>query len=64
MKNKKVVIWPFHGIFSSGNSITDAIGLIEAIDKNAHIYVLTKSNIIHGMTDENVQELKEHFGLN
>lgn len=40
------------------------IGLIEAIDKNAHIYVLTKSNIIHGMTDENVQELKEHFGLN
>lgn len=63
MKEKRVVVWPYHGIFSSGNSISDAIGLIEAIDKNAHIYVLTKSNMIQGMTDENVQELKEHFGL-
>ena len=63
MKNKRVVIWPFHGIFSSGNSIADAIGLIETIDKNAQIYVLTKSNVIHGMTDENVRDLKNHFGL-
>ena len=37
--------------------------LIEAIDKNAHIYVLVKSNIIHSITDENVRELKDHFGL-
>jgi rhamnulose-1-phosphate aldolase len=63
MKNKRVVIWPYHGIFSSGASIADAIGLIEAIDKNAHIYVLVKSNIIHSMTDENVRDLKDHFGL-
>ena len=64
MKKKRVVVWPFHGIFSSGNSISDAIGLIEAIDKNAQVYVLVKSNMIHGMTDENIYELKEHFGLN
>ena len=38
MKDKRVVVWPFNGIFSSGNSISDAIGLIEAIDKNAHVY--------------------------
>ena len=63
MKDKRVVVWPFHGIFSSGNSISDAIGLIEAIDKNAHVYVLVKANMMHGMTDENVRELKEHFGL-
>ena len=63
MKDKRVVVWPFHGIFSSGNSISDAIGLIEAIDKNAHVYVLFKSNMIHGMTNENVRELKDHFGL-
>lgn len=63
MKEKRVVVWPFHGIFSSGDSISDAIGLIEAIDKNAHVYVMVKSNIIHTMTDENVKELKEHFGL-
>ena len=37
--------------------------LIEAIDKNAHVYVLVKANMMHGMTDENVRELKEHFGL-
>ena len=63
MKDKRVVVWPFHGIFSSGNSISDAIGLIEAIDKNAHVYVLVKANMIHGMTNENVRELKDHFGL-
>ena len=37
------------------DSISDAIGLIEAIDKNAHVYVMVKSNIIHTMTDENVK---------
>ena len=37
--------------------------MIEAIDKNAHVYVLVKANMMHGMTDENVRELKEHFGL-
>ncbi|MBR2577489.1 MAG: rhamnulose-1-phosphate aldolase [Erysipelotrichaceae bacterium] len=63
MKNKRVVIWPFHGIFSSGNSLFDAIGLIETIDKNAHVYVLTKANMIHSMTDENVEELRKHFHL-
>lgn len=63
MKEKRVVVWPFHGIFSSGNSISDAIGLIEAIDKNAHVYVMVKSMMIHSMTDENVRELKDHFGL-
>ena len=63
MKNKRVVIWPFHGVFSSGNSIDDAIGLIEAIDKNAHVYVMTYPNATQSMTDQNVADLKKHFNL-
>lgn len=63
MKNKKAVIWPFHGMFSSGASIDDAIGLIETLDKNAQVYVSVKSNLINSMTDENVQELRRHFNL-
>lgn len=63
MKSKRVVIWPFHGIFSSGSSIDDAIGLIETLDKNAQVYTLVKSNMTHSMTDDNVKELMDHFGL-
>lgn len=63
MEKKRVVIWPFHGIFSSGSSIDDAIGLIETLDKNAQVYVSVKSNLINSMSDENVQELKKHFNL-
>ena len=64
MKNKRVVVWPFHGIFSSGNSLLDAIGLIETIDKNAGVYVAVAGRMNQSMTDENVEELREHFHLN
>ena len=64
MKNKRVVVWPFHGIFSSGNSLLDAIGLIETIDKNAGVYVAVTGRMNQSMTDENVEELREHFHLN
>lgn len=63
MRDKRVVIWPFHGIFSSGASISEAIGLIETLDKNALVYVNVKSNMMQSMTDENVEELKKHFNL-
>lgn len=63
METKKAVVWPFHGIFSSGSSIDDAIGLIETMDKNAQVYVLVKSNLKHSMTNKDIKDLKIHFNL-
>lgn len=63
MKTYRVVVWPYHGIFASGSSFDETIGLIETIDKNAHVYVLVGGNIKQCITDEQVHELADHFGL-
>lgn len=63
MNKTRVVIWPFHGMFASSNSLDEAIGLIETIEKNAQVYVVTKGNVIHSMTDNNVEELAHHFDI-
>ena len=63
MKTYRVVVWPYHGIFASGSSFDETIGLIETIDKNAHVYVSVGGNIKQCITDEQVHELADHFGL-
>ena len=50
-------------IFASGSSFDETIGLIETIDKNAHVYVSVGGNIKQCITDEQVHELADHFGL-
>lgn len=63
MKRFRVVVWPYHGIFASGASFDETIGLIETIDKNAHVYVSTGGAPKRCITAEQVAELADHFGL-
>lgn len=64
MERHRVVIWPCHGIFASGASFDEVIGLIETIEKNAQVYVSVNGSPRRMITDEQLSELAAHFGLN
>ncbi len=59
----RLIVWPLHGIIASGNSIDEAMGLIETVEKTAEIYVksmgLSKSPRV--VTDRQLMEIAENF---
>lgn len=64
MKEYRVVIWPYHGIFAAGNSLDDAVGLIETIEKNAQVYMLNGGELKRGITSDQLRSLADAFHLN
>lgn len=63
MKEFRVVVWPYHGIFACGNSLDEAIGLIETVEKNALVYMVNNGDIHRGITASQLKELANAFGL-
>lgn len=59
----RIVIWPFHGALTAGNSIDEALGLVETIEKTSKIFVLLKGGIKHFITDEQIIDLAKAFNL-
>lgn len=63
MLRHRVVIWPYHGLFASADTFDEVIGLIETIEKCAHVYVSVSGSPRHCITDDQLHELATHFGL-
>jgi len=63
MERFRLVVWPFHGILSSGDSFDEAIGLIETVEKNAQVYVAVGGHPTQCINDAQLGELAAHFGL-
>lgn len=63
MSDKRVVIWPYHGIFAAGKGFDEVIGLIETIEKCAQVYVSVNGAPKHCITNEELRSLADHFGL-
>lgn len=64
MSEFQAVMWPHHGIFASGNSLDEAYGLIEVIEKAAMIYTAISSQggeIKQEITDKELSEIAEYF---
>lgn len=59
LKQKK----PFHGIIAAGNSIDQVMGLTEAVEMTAEIYVKTMelSRSPRVVTDKQLLEIAEQF---
>jgi rhamnulose-1-phosphate aldolase len=65
MRKSRIVIWALHGVFAVGETIDDAYGLIETVEKAAQIYMLTKNHpLINEISDDNLRELAEYFNAN
>lgn len=63
MEKYRVVIWPIHGMFASGASLEETIGLIETIEKNAHIYLMCQGCLKNCIHDNQLKALAEAFHI-
>lgn len=63
MKEFRIVLWPHHGILACGQSIDQALGLIETVEKAAQVYILTEGKTKQCMTEEQIVELAYAFNL-
>jgi rhamnulose-1-phosphate aldolase len=64
MKQYRVCVWAQHGIFAAGASLDEALGLIEAVEKAAEIYIkVMNSKLLQSITDDELKTLAGAFGL-
>jgi rhamnulose-1-phosphate aldolase len=64
MERYRVCVWAQHGIFAAGASLDEALGLIEAVEKAAEIYIkLAGRPVLQSITDEELRALAGAFGL-
>jgi len=67
MEDHRLVVWPHHGIFGTGESLDDAFSLIETAEKAAEVYMLVASHhsgeIKQTITNEQLKELADAFGV-
>ena len=66
MSDYRLVLWPHHGIFASGDSMDEEFGLIETVEKAASIFTTIRSQggpILSEISDENLAQLAARFDL-
>lgn len=65
LKRFRLIIWPLHGIIATGNSIDEAMGLIETVEKTAEIYLksLEFNDSLKLLTDKQVLETATCFNV-
>ena len=65
MKDRRIVVWGYHGVFTTGKSMHDAFGLLELVDKCCEVW-LTAEACGHrnpGITDEELRVICDTFGI-
>ncbi len=64
MSDRRVVVWAHHGVFGSGASPDEALGLIETVDKAAEFYLLTAHlPIRQKINDSQLREMAAVLGV-
>lgn len=64
MRDFRVVVWAIHGILGTGNTLDEAFGLVETVEKTAQVYMLTKGqSIINTISDDGLWQLAKAFGV-
>lgn len=63
MKRYRLVTWTNHGVYGAGNTLDDAFGLIETVEKTAQIYMLTLGHAINEIPDEVILGLARLWDL-
>ena len=66
MRDSRVVIWPHHGIMGAGQSMDDAFGLVETVEKAADIYMRVVSvpgGFKQKISSDQLWALSDQFGV-
>ena len=62
MRDYRLVVWAQHGIFGAGDSLDEALGLIETAEKAAEIYMkISGLPLRQSITDAQLRELADAF---
>ena len=63
MKDFRLVLWSFHGVYGAGRTIDETFGLIETAEKAAEVYtyVQAQGGMKQTITDENFKALAKQF---
>lgn len=65
MADHRLVLWAMHGVYAYGSSVDDAMGLVEAAEKAAQIYMITLPHpILNTITDDQLKQTAEAMQLN
>lgn len=64
MKTRRCVVWQYHGVFTAGDSMHDAFGLLETVDKCAEIWLLSQSagGKNPGISDQGLIDTAKWYG--
>lgn len=65
MKRHPLVLWPFHGVFGTGQTLDEAFGLVDTAEKSAEILVkiLSMGGPRQSMTTQNLIDLARRFNV-
>ena len=63
MRKHRIVSWTNHGIYGAGETIDEAFGLIETVEKTAQIYMLTLGRVVNEIPDEVIIGLAKLWNL-
>lgn len=63
-KEFRILIWALHGCTVTGNSLNEAFGLLETVEKGAELYMnICNSPCRHSIDDEMLREIEKGFNL-
>ena len=63
MENHRIVSWTNHGIYGAGETIDEAFGLIETVEKTAQIYMISLGHTVNEIPDEVIIGLAKLWNL-
>ncbi len=65
MRDRRIVVWQYHGVLTAGDDMRDAFGLLETVEKAAEVYVRANAcpNVNPGISDEGLKEVAAAFGV-
>ena len=63
MKDHRLVSWTNHGIYGAGETIDEAFGLIETVEKTAQIYMISLGHVVNEIPDEVIIGLAKLWNL-
>lgn len=65
MRERSLVLWPFHGVFASGPTLDEAFGLIDTAEKSAEVLVkvISMGGMKQTIRREELIALGQRFGV-
>ncbi|MCI1982606.1 MAG: rhamnulose-1-phosphate aldolase [Oscillospiraceae bacterium] len=64
IRDHRIVLWAAHGIFGTGETMDEAFGLIETVEKAAQVYMtIGRMPVKQSITDAQLQKLCDAFGI-